>query len=153
MDELGVCKTCGHSSGKSFVDFNNPQAVYSYCYPLMCNFDREHFWVLALNAKNQLLRRIECAIGTVDTAVVHPREVFKDAILASAVSIILVHNHPSGNTEPSACDKRLTEKLANAGDIMGIDVVDHVIMGEENRYYSMREHGLMQAHQGQNTKT
>lgn len=153
MGISNACTTCVHREVPSYRDFNNPRAVYSYCYPLMCNFDREHFWVLALNAKNQLIRRIECAVGTVDAAVVHPREVFKDAILASAISIILVHNHPSGNPSPSVCDKRLTAKLFKAGKIMGIEVVDHVIMGEEYQYFSMCEHGFIQELQEEHTKT
>lgn len=153
MSKMGICEACIHNGSYSYSDFNNPRAVYTYCYPLMCDFDREHFWVLALNAKNQLLRRIECAVGTVDTAVVHPREVFKDAILASAVSIILVHNHPSGNEKPSQCDKRLTEKLISAGKIIGIDVIDHVIIGEEGCYYSLREHGHMENLKDSSMKT
>lgn len=104
-------------------------------------FDREHFWVLALDAKNRLIRPSEVSIGIVDATVVHPREVFKDAVRQSAAGVVVVHNHPSGDPQPSRADLRLTSRLVQAGEVLGIPVLDHVIVGSSGIGYSLREHG------------
>ena len=122
-------------------EMNTPEAVASYCHPLMADFDREHFWMLALNAKNRLIRRTEVSVGTVDATIVGVREVFKDALLASAVGVIVVHNHPSGDPHPSKSDLRVSRRLKEAGDLLGIALLDHVIVGAEGRNYSLRRYG------------
>ncbi|MBK5211796.1 MAG: DNA repair protein RadC [Coriobacteriia bacterium] len=122
-------------------EMNTPEAVASYCYPLMKNFDREHFWMLALNAKNRLVHRSEVSVGTVDATIVGVREVFKDALAASAVGVIVVHNHPSGDPHPSKSDIRVSRRLKEAGDLLGIALLDHVIVGVEGRNYSLRRYG------------
>jgi DNA repair protein RadC len=99
--------------------------------------DQEQVWVLLLDARLQPLGRFLCALGTVSSVTVHPREVFKPAILASASSIIFVHNHPSGNPEPSDADNKVTRQLSRAGEILGISLVDHLVLGET--YYSYSE--------------
>jgi DNA repair protein RadC len=105
--------------------------------------DREHFWALALDTKNHLRRVIEVSVGSLNASVVHPRELFKDAVRASAASVIIVHNHPSGDPTPSGADVQLTRRLSRAGDVLGIEVLDHVVIGESGAWSSLRELGLM----------
>lgn len=92
---------------------------------------KEHFMVLYLNARNQLLAKETVSVGTLTANLVHPREVFQPAVAHSAASIILIHNHPSGDPEPSPEDVALTERLKEAGEMMGIAVLDHVIVAEK----------------------
>jgi DNA repair protein RadC len=89
---------------------------------------KEHFLVLCLDTRNRLINCRPVSMGSLDTSVVHPREVFKEAISSTAASVIFVHNHPSGNPEPSKEDIELTKRLAKAGEIIGIDVLDHIIV-------------------------
>ncbi len=102
---------------------------------------KEHFLALLLDTRNQLIKVSEISVGSLDTSIVHPREVFKEAISASAASVILVHNHPSGSPEASEDDIKLTKRLAETGEIMGIDVLDHIIIGDKN-YLSLKREGL-----------
>lgn len=103
--------------------------------------DREQFIAVCLNSKNKILCINTVSTGSLNSSVVHPREVFKAAILSNAAAIIVAHNHPSGNPTPSKEDKDLTENLFNAGKILGIPVLDHLIIGDY--YYSFKEHSLM----------
>ena len=98
----------------------------------------EHFGVLLLDTKHRVMRTSVVSVGSVDTSVVHPREVFRAAATAGAAAIVLFHNHPSGDPTPSTDDVVLTQRLVRAGDLMGIQVLDHVIVAE-SRYHSMRE--------------
>ncbi len=102
---------------------------------------KEHFLALLLDTRNQLIKVSEISIGSLDTSIVHPREVFKEAISASAASIIFAHNHPSGDPEASEDDIELTKRLAKAGEIVGIDVLDHIIIGGK-KYLSLKREGL-----------
>jgi len=102
---------------------------------------KEHFLVLLLDTRGQLIKFSEISVGSLDTSIVHPREVFGEAISASAASVILVHNHPSGDPTASEDDIKLTKRLAEAGEIMGIDVLDHIIIGDKN-YLSLKREGL-----------
>lgn len=104
------------------------------------HLDREHFGVLILNTKNQVLAVERVAVGTLNTTTVHPREVFKCAVRRSAAALILVHNHPSGDPTPSRQDLELTRRLAEAGEMMGIHVLDHLIIGD-NRFVSLKAEG------------
>ncbi|MDD2619181.1 MAG: DNA repair protein RadC [Syntrophomonadaceae bacterium] len=108
----------------------------------MRNYDREHFRVLYLDRKGGLLVIEDVSIGGLHSSIVHPREVFKTAVKKSAASVILVHNHPSGDPAPSAEDIEVTRRLFEAGKIMGIEVLDHVIIGE-SAYCSLKERGLI----------
>lgn len=92
---------------------------------------KEHFIALYLNARNQLVHKEIISIGTLDTGLVHPREVFKPALDSLAVSVIVAHNHPSGSLEPSSEDIEITRRLVHAGKILGISVIDHIIMTED----------------------
>lgn len=102
---------------------------------------KEYFLALLLDTRNQLIKVSEISVGSLDTSIVHPREVFKEAISASAASVIFVHNHPSGDTEASEDDVKLTKRLAEAGEIVGIDVLDHVIITDK-KYLSLKREGL-----------
>lgn len=101
---------------------------------------KEHFLCLFLNIKNHVIARETLSIGTLNAALVHPREVFRAAIKHNSASIICVHNHPSGDPTPSPEDISLTKRLAEAGQLIGIDVLDHVIVGYDS-YVSLKEHG------------
>ncbi len=103
--------------------------------------DREHFLAVLLDTKNQLLGTELVSVGSLDTSLVHPREVFKAAVRRSASSVILAHNHPSGDPTPSSADVTCTRRLAEAGHVLGITVLDHVIIGHGS-YVSFREHGI-----------
>lgn len=103
--------------------------------------DREHFVILMLDIKNQVLGIHTVSIGILNATIVAPREVFKAAILANAASIILRHNHPSGDLTPSQEDFDVTTKLCEVGKIMGIDVIDHVIVASDGRSVSLQKQG------------
>lgn len=120
-----------------------PEDVVSVCGPQLRGLDREHFWALALNTKNRLLRIFEVSVGSLNASIVHPRELFKDAVRISAASLVVVHNHPSGDSTPSGADIQLTRRLVKAGDVLGIDILDHVVLGDGGAFSSMRELGLM----------
>lgn len=103
---------------------------------------QEHFVMLALNTKNEIIGAFTIHIGTVNSSIVHPRDVFQRALLANATSIVVAHNHPSGNTEPSSEDIEVTKRLVKAGELMGIHLIDHLIIGD-GRYLSLQEKGYM----------
>ena len=117
--------------------------VVSICGPQMRGLDREHFWALALNTKNHLLRMVEVSIGSLNASIVHPRELYKEAVRLSAASIIVVHNHPSGDATPSGADLQLTRRLARAGEVLGIELLDHVVIGDGGSFVSLRDIGAI----------
>jgi DNA repair protein RadC len=110
--------------------------------PEMRFLAKEHFRVLLLDAKNRLLASELVSIGTLNTSLVHPRELFRRAIAAAAAAVILIHNHPSGDPTPSAEDLALTRRLVEAGRLLGIEVLDHLVIGD-NRYVSLKERALL----------
>ena len=103
---------------------------------------REHFLCLYLNARNQVVHKELISIGSLSASIVHPREVFQVAVTRAAASIILAHNHPSGDVTPSKEDIELTRRMVEAGGIMGIDILDHIILSESD-FLSLKERGLM----------
>lgn len=103
---------------------------------------KEYFTILALDSRHNLIRDIDISIGSLNASIVHPREVFKEAISASAASVILVHNHPSGDPTPSDDDIRLTKRLVEVGKLVDIEVLDHIIIGA-GRVVSMKEEKLV----------
>jgi DNA repair protein RadC len=117
-----------------------PRELATYLMPLYSAHREERIGIVMLDAKNRMIRTEVLSVGTVDTSVLHPREVFRTATLASAHAVAIFHNHPSGDPRPSEDDVRLTSQLAAAGRVMGIEVVDHVILGE-GRWFSFREAG------------
>ena len=104
--------------------------------------DREHFIVLLLNTKNRLIGINTVSVGSLDLCIAHPREVFKPAILANAAGIIIAHNHPSGDTTPSRDDVELSKRIKDAGEILGIPLLDSIIVGD-GPFYSLKENGLI----------
>ncbi len=105
--------------------------------------DKEHFMIIMLNSKYRVIAKKVISIGHLNASLVHPREMFKEAIKRSSAAVILVHNHPSGDlTPPSKEDLATTERLQKVGELLGIDVLDHLIVGN-NRYLSFREQGLL----------
>jgi DNA repair protein RadC len=100
-------------------------------------YDREHFKCLYLNRKNQVISLETISIGGLANALVHPREVFKPAVKRSAAAVILIHNHPSGDPTPSKEDINITKRLIESGKLLGIEVLDHIIIGD-GRYFSLK---------------
>lgn len=113
--------------------------VFDFMSPKVSHLEKEHFCVISLDTKNRPVKEETVSVGTLNTAIVHPREIFRGAIKESANSIILVHNHPSGDPSPSDADRKLTEDLIAAGDILSIKVLDHVIIGTNGKYWSFNE--------------
>ncbi|MEA1975186.1 MAG: DNA repair protein RadC [Bacillota bacterium] len=103
---------------------------------------KEKFIIILLNTKSEIISKEIISIGNLNSSIVHPREVYKYAIKKSAASILFVHNHPSGNPMPSKNDKEITKRLTEVGDIIGIKVVDHIIIGN-NQHFSFKEHNLI----------
>jgi DNA repair protein RadC len=117
--------------------------VFDYLYLTLRDVKREKFKVLFLDAKNRIIEEKTLFEGTVDSSAVYPREIMKDALRYDASSLIFVHNHPSGDPEPSASDKRITKDLVLAARIMQLNVLDHIIIGDD-RYFSFADHGLIE---------
>jgi len=103
---------------------------------------KEKFIIVLLNTKSEIISKELISIGNLNSSIVHPREVYKYAIKKSAASVLFIHNHPSGNPDPSKNDKNITKRLTEVGEIIGINVVDHIIIGN-NRYFSFKENNLI----------
>lgn len=127
------------------VNVRGPDSVAGLLQQYLKNADREHFVVLMLNAQHEVVGIHTATIGTIDSSLIHPREVFKPAILANAAAIIVAHNHPSGNPTPSMEDRHVTRQLCDAGDLLGIPIIDHVIVGTAPpfAFYSFAQAGTM----------
>lgn len=121
---------------------NTPRDAAQLVMGEMAYLDREHFKVINLNTKNQVMVIDTVSVGSLNASLVHPREVFKLPLKRSAASLILVHNHPSGDTRPSQEDLNITRRLHEAGSLLGIEIVDHLIIGQNN-YLSMKEKGYL----------
>jgi len=122
--------------------FKRSSDVANHYLPLFRDLKKEVFKVLLLNRANRLIREVPVSEGTLDASIVHPRDVFKEAILEPAASIILIHNHPSGNPTPSEEDLRITKQLVEAGRLLGIKVYDHIILAGD-QYRSLADEGLI----------
>lgn len=121
---------------------NTPRQLASYLLPQYGAAAVEQFGIVMLDTKQRMIRIRILSVGSLDSTVVHPREVFREAAAASAAAIVLFHNHPSGDPSPSREDLLLTTRMVNAGDIMGIDVVDHLILADQ-KYFSLVESGRL----------
>jgi DNA repair protein RadC len=117
---------------------NGPDDAWRLLAPTLATLDREHFVALLVNSKHQVIGQVVVAIGTLNATLVHPRELFKEAIRKSAMGVLLAHNHPSGDPTPSPEDRALTHQLMAAGEILGMKVLDHLIIGD-GRYVSLRQ--------------
>lgn len=138
--ELG--KRLAKTEANQQFEAHSPQAVANYLRPQLSHLDREHFWVLLLNSKNKLIGEENSAKGTLNQTIVHPRELYKSAIKAGAAAVIVAHNHPSGAVEPSAEDIKVTKRLEEAGKVIGIELLDHIIIGHSG-YFSFKEKNLL----------
>ena len=111
--------------------------VFDYASPKLSGLDKEHFMVILLDSKNKVIKDEIVSVGTLNSSIIHPREIFKTAIKESANAIILVHNHPSGDPTPSDEDNYVTKKIMEAGDVLNIKVLDHVVVGDG--YWSWKD--------------
>ncbi|WDV44692.1 DNA repair protein RadC [Clostridiaceae bacterium M8S5] len=154
IEGVGECKAAqilaSIELGKRVISYQN-EYKHKVCAPIdiarilmedMRHLKKEHFKVVLLDTKNQIISMEKISIGDLSSSIVHPREVFKMAIKKSSASIILVHNHPSGDPRPSKEDISITERLIECGKILGINVLDHVIIGNK-KYISFKEKGLL----------
>ncbi|MEZ7170819.1 DNA repair protein RadC [Sporosarcina sp. OR05] len=138
--EIGKRLYQKHSEGRYVI--RSPEDAAAYLMTDMSSLLQEHFVVLFLNVKNEVLHKQTIFIGSLNSSIVHPREVFREAVKRSAASIIAAHNHPSGNPAPSPEDIEVTKRLVEAGSIIGIDLLDHVIIGD-HKFISLKEKGYM----------
>lgn len=135
--------------GETAPILNRPDMIAEFMRVDVCKLEVEKFWVLCLNRKNRLIKKVEVTSGTATSSLAHPREVFRAAIRHGATAIICVHNHPSGDPAPSAADVQVTRQLREAAKAVDIELLDHVVVGKAANdprgmgYYSFREAGLL----------
>jgi DNA repair protein RadC len=121
-------------------ELTDPEKVYRLIKSKLKDYHKEHFYIIAINSRNHSIA--EVSVGSLNASVVHPREVFAEAIKNKAASVILAHNHPSGDPEPSEDDLLITKRLVESGKILGIEVVDHIIVAKDN-FFSFKNKGLI----------
>jgi len=138
--ELG--KRVAQASGDDKYTIKSPQDAANYMMEEMRYLAQEHFYALLLNVKNQVLSKELISVGSINSSIVHPREVFKQAIIKNASSLIVLHNHPSGDPTPSREDIEVTKRLSETGKIIGIEILDHIVIGDL-RFVSLKEKGLI----------
>lgn len=140
-----VRESCVTYKGIEEAKISNPMDVADLVNHLfdLASADRESFGILCLNAKNKINGAHIVSVGSLNGSIAHPREVFKLAILNNAAGIILFHNHPSGDTTPSPEDKAVTHKMIEAGRLLDIKVLDHIIIGHDGRFTSLANEGYM----------
>jgi len=129
-------------SEKERPGISSPEVAYKHIYPILREQKKEFFIALYLDTKNKLIYKEIVSVGSLNANIVHPREVFKTAIAQSAAAIIVAHNHPSGDPAPSQNDIDITRKLIETGNVVGIEIHDHIIVGN-GRYLSMKEQNLI----------
>lgn len=138
--ELG--KRLNYKEALNKVKINEPSTIANLYMDEMRYLQKEHFRIVLLDTKNQIIVTEEISVGTLNASIVHPRDVFKAAIKRNSNAIILIHNHPSGDPTPSNEDMNITNRLIDAGNLIGIKVLDHIIIGD-NRYVSFKEKNLI----------
>lgn len=121
---------------------SDPEDVVELLMPGMRYLDREHFKAIILNTKHQVLRIVDISIGSLSSSVVHPRELYKMVIRHNGAAVIVAHNHPSGDPTPSSEDIAVTKRLSEAGAVLGVELLDHVVLGD-GRFVSLKEYSLM----------
>lgn len=138
--ELG--KRVSKHKGRKTFQISSPQSVYDLLHAELTPLKKEVFFVLHLNSKNELIYEELVSVGTLNASLIHPREVFQNAIKRGSASMLVVHNHPSGDVTPSSEDLAVTRRLKEVGEIVGIPLLDHVIIGH-NQSYSFKNEGLL----------
>ncbi|OZM58364.1 hypothetical protein CIB95_01985 [Lottiidibacillus patelloidae] len=141
VSALQLAKVMYENHDEERYVIRSPRDVYDYVYAEMKYLTQEHFVLLGLNTKNQVMFKQTVTVGTLNASLVHPREVFRPLIRRSCASAIVLHNHPSGDPTPSREDIKVTERLSEVGKIVGIELLDHVIVG--NDYVSLKEKGYL----------
>ena len=135
VDVRPACPTCAPAAGfypgppDGRPQVTSPEDAYALVGPLLAGRDREHCLLVNLDTKHRLLRIATVSVGSVDHTFMGPREIFREALLAGASAVFLAHNHPSGDPTPSADDRQVTRRLASAGATLGVDVLDHLVVG------------------------
>lgn len=125
-----------------YPKFHNSRELFDCFWEELVALDREHFVLITLDSKNRTIGYHTISVGSLSTSVVHPREVWKSALLDSAAAVVFIHNHPSGDPAPSREDRDCTNRLVEASKILGIRVLDHIVFGE-NDYFSFADAGLL----------
>lgn len=142
IEEINLSNETKDSDRKRYNAVTSPDILFGILKSRIINFSKEHFFVISLDTRNNFIGIDEISVGTLTASLVHPRETFESAIKRHAAHIIISHNHPSGDTEPSEDDIKITRRLVDAGKIMGIEVLDHLIVTERS-YFSFKEKFLI----------
>ncbi|MBU5427218.1 DNA repair protein RadC [Tissierella pigra] len=142
LSAIEIGKRLNYKEALYKVKINEPSTIANLYMDEMRYLQKEHFRIALLDTKNQIIVTEEISVGTLNASIVHPRDVFKAAIKRNSNSMILVHNHPSGDPKPSNEDINITNRLVEAGNLIGIKVLDHIIIGD-NRYISFKEKNLI----------
>jgi DNA repair protein RadC len=138
--ELGRRLASADAADRALV--TSPEQAAAVIVPKYGDREREHFGLLALDTKNRVIKEVVVSVGTLDGSIAHPREIFRPAILANAAAVILFHNHPSGDPTPSETDVQVTKRLADAGRMMGVEILDHIVVAR-NRFISLKRQKLI----------
>ncbi len=125
------------------IQITKPSETYPLLEDLLKGEEKEHFYSILLNTRSEIQGVDLVSVGSLNASLVHPREVFRLPVICAAASIIVAHNHPSGSPTPSSADIDLTERLVKAGEIMGIELLDHIVYGDPGHFMSLREGGVM----------
>jgi len=136
-----ICCRYGEKRKSLGDSFNNSEAIYNHFKIRLGNQMQESFICIYLDNKHRIMSECEISIGTISRSLVHPREIFAPAISIRASAIILIHNHPSGECEPSKADIKITKRLCEVGELVGISILDHIIIGDS--FYSFVDEGVM----------
>jgi DNA repair protein RadC len=137
-----LARRFGRTSLQPGARYSCPQEVFSHFHEQLRDHKRERFIALLLDSKNRLLREVGISEGSLTASIVHPREVFAPVVREAAAAVLFVHNHPSGDPSPSREDLEITRRLKEAGELMGVRVLDHIIIGNED-YVSLADRGLL----------
>jgi DNA repair protein RadC len=139
---MELSKRAASSGSRQKLTIKTPEDVVSLLMEEMRHYKKEIFKIVLLNTKSQVIKYFDISVGSLNSSIVHPREVFSEAVKVSCSAVIFAHNHPSGDPEPSREDIETTKRLVDAGNILGIKVFDHIIIGD-NSYISLKEKGIM----------
>ena len=131
------------SAAKNALDMNDPSTIAEYYMEKLRHEEQEHLYSLMLDGKNHYMGEQLISRGTANATLVTPREVFVEALRRQALGVVLIHNHPSGDPAPSHCDYQVTERVMHAGEMIGIRLLDHIVIGD-HKYFSFREQGLIE---------
>jgi DNA repair protein RadC len=150
LPDAGLCPGCAGEHARVYrpgapqsrAQITSPEEAAELLMPLLQGLDREHCVTLNLDVKHRVIATTTVSVGSVDHTFMGPREVFRDALLHGAGAIVIAHNHPSGDAEPSRDDERITRRLGQAGDILGVEVLDHLVIGHE-RWISLARRGAL----------